>query len=337
MSPKAIFDKKNILVIGGAGFVGSHLCDELIASNKVICLDNFLTGDEDNIAHLLQNPDFELIKHDIVNPLDLEKQPGLNEFRIEFQGLQEIYFLGSPTSPADYTKYPIETLLINSLGLKNVLDLAVKYKAQLVYASSPAVYGQVEIKKAVTEDYVGKVNQLDSRACFAEGQRFGEALVENYRQVHNLDTKIVRISNCYGPRMRLNDGRMIPEMIKAAVNNEPVIIYGDKDSTGAYFYISDLIKGLVKLMASNEVGPINLASDWKTSFTEIAQKIIQLTKSDSKIKYQKPTVNMAPQPIMSIAQAKENLGWFPIILIDEGLNETVDYLSAQKGVLEPGK
>lgn len=335
MAKKAIFDKKNILVVGGAGFIGSHLCDELIKDNKVICLDNFLTGQKGHIDHLLQNPDFEFINHDMVNPINLDDYPNLDVFKIEFQGLQEIYFLASPASPQAYKQYPIETMLVNSIGLKNCLEMAIKYKSKLLYASSSAVYGEVEGGNLVKEDYVGKVNQLDGRACFAESKRFGEAMVNNYRLKFDLDTKIARIFNCYGPRMELNDGRMIPEIVKAAVTGKDVVIFGDENSAGGYCYVDDLVKGLTKMMSSGEFGPINFGSDWKNSFSEIAEKVIDLAKSKSKIEYQAQQDLMALQPLPDISLVKEKLGWFPIILLDEGLKHTVDYLSAQRDILIP--
>ena len=333
MSKGVIFDKKNILIIGGAGFVGSHLCDELVKSNKVICLDNFLTGRQSNISHLLQSQDFIFINHDIINSLDLVKQPELSGFKIEFQGLQEIYFLASPTSPQDYQKYPLETLLVNSVGLRHALDLAVKYQSKFFYASSPAVYGQTQKIKAVKEDYLGAVNQLGLRACFEEAKRFGETLVNNYRLRHGLNTKIARIANCYGPRLRLADGRMIPEIIRLALKNEAIIIYGDKNSHGSYFFISDLIKGITKLMESGENGPMNLGSEWKNKFAEIAQKIIAISGSKSEIKFAPVGELMSTQPLVDIDLAKAKLGWFPVVLLDEGLTKTIDYLSAQQGIL----
>lgn len=337
MPKRAIFDKKNILVLGGAGFIGSHLCDELVKNNKVICLDNFLTGDEANIAHLLQNPDFKFVRHDIVEPLDLEKMSELEPFRVSFQGLQEIYFLASPTSPKAYSKYPIETMLVNAVGLRNALDLAVKYKSQFLYASSPAVYGEVDIHKPISENHLGVVNHLIEDSCYAEAKRFGEGLVSHYRRQHKLDTKIVRIFNCYGPRMKLDDGRMIPEMIRLALENKTLVVYGDQNSVGSYFYVSDLIKALVMMMESNENGPINLSSEWKTSFKEVAEKIIEILGASSDIKYQSDSVKFSSQLLADINLAKEKLGWFPIILLDEGLKKTIDDLSAQKGILRPSQ
>lgn len=335
MTTKAIFDAKNILIIGGSGFVGSHLCDELVAKHKVICVDNFLTGPEENIAHLLEKTNFKFIKHDIINLLDLEAQPELADFKVSFQGVQVIYFVASPTSPRDYLAHPIETMLVNSVGLRNALDLAVRYKAQFVYASSPAVYGDYQSNDPVTEEYRGAIDQFNDRACYASGQHFGEGLVALYRRIYEIDTKIVRIFNAYGPRMRLDDGRMIPEMIRQASSGEDVVIYGNSDSVGSYFYITDLIKALTKVVTISDAGPINLGSEWQTPFSAIAEKIITLSESSVRIIYRQPDDLVARQIRADITKAKEKMGWFPVILLDEGLEATIKYLSAQGHILHP--
>ena len=335
MSDRAIFDKKNILVIGGAGFIGSHLCDELVKEAKVICLDNFLTSSDANIAHLHQNPSFEFINHDINVPIELEKRPELRDFKIEFQGLQEIYFLASPTSPKFYDNYPIETMMVNSLGLNNALQLAVKYKAKIIYTSSPAVYGELDTNKRIKEDYIGMVNQLSPRAVYAEAKRFGETLVNNYRLRLDIDAKIVRIFNCYGPKMSLDDGRMMPELVRSALNNKDLVVFGKANDTGSYLYISDLIQALMAVVNSGEAGPLNIASDAKYKFSEVATKIVKLTESRSAITYHDRGSLMAPQFLADISEVKEKLGWFPITLLDQGLKAIIDYLSAQKGVLKP--
>jgi len=335
MTTKAIFDSKNILVIGGSGFVGSHLCEELVKSHKVICVDNFLTGPEDNIAHLLENPNFKLIKHDIIERLDLEIQPELAEFKVAFQGIQKIYFVASPTSPRDYLEHPVETMLVNSVGLRNALDLAVRYKSQFVYTSSPAVYGAYQSDEPISEQYVGPIDQFNDRACYSVSQHFGEGLVDIYRRIYEIDTKIVRIFNAYGPRMRLDDGRMIPEMIRAASENQDVVIYGSPESQGSYFYITDLVKALIKITTVNETGPINLGSEWETPFSVIAEKIIELAGSSSKIVYHQPDDLVARQIRADIGLAKDKLGWFPVILLEEGLEATIKHLSAQGHILRP--
>lgn len=332
---KAIFDKKNILVVGGAGFVGSHLCEELLKGHKVICIDNFITGDNANISHLLQNPDFRFINHDIINPLDLESLMELETFRISFQGIQEIYFLASPTSPAAYTKFPLETLLVNSVGLRHMLDYAVKYQAKFLYASSPAVYGGGTGEMLVKESYVGPVDQFGPRAMYAEAKRFGETLTYNYHIKTGIDAKIARIFNCYGSRMGLNDGRMIPELIKDAVEHKDLIIYGKPTDVASYFFIDDLLRGLVKLMGNGEHRAVNLASEWKVSLQEVAEKIIKLTDSKSKIIFKDRPEQFDSQPLADITKAKEELAWFPIVLLDEGIQKTIDYLSAQEGIRRP--
>lgn len=335
MADRAIFDKKNILIIGGAGFIGSQLSDELIKTAKIICLDNFLTGEEANISHLHQNPNFEFINHDITAPIELEKRPELRDFKIEFQGLQEIYFLASPTSPKAYNDYPIETMMVNSLGLNNALKMAVKYQARIVYASSPAVYGEVNSSKKIKEDYIGLVDQFSPRAVYSEAKRFGETLVNNYRSRFDLDAKIVRLFNGYGPKMKLDDGRMIPELIRSALNHKDLVVFGQANDVGSYLYIDDLIQALIGVMDSGEYGPLNIASDAKYKFSEVAAKIVKLTDSRSAITYHHQESLMAGQPLADITRVKEKLGWFPITLLDEGLKKTIEYLSAQKGILEP--
>jgi len=337
MADKAIFDKKNILVIGGAGFIGSHLCDELIKEAKVVCLDNFLTGDDQNISHLLQDSNFEFINHDVVSPIVLEDRPELKNFKIEFQGIQEIYFLASPASPRIYNQHPIETMMVNSTGLYNALQMAVSYKAKFLYVSSSAVYGEVRDNKKIKEDFIGCVNQLSPRAVYAEAKRFGETMVNNYRTKFDIDAKIVRVFNGYGPRMRLDDGRMIPELIRSALYNKDLTIYGQDKDVSSYLYISDLIQALMKVMDSGEKGPLNIASEDKHDFSFVAKKIIELTGSKSGISYHDREAIMAPQSLGDITSIKEKIGWFPITLLEQGLTETIEYLGAQKGIIEPGQ
>lgn len=332
---KAIFDKKNVLVIGGAGFVGANLCAELVKSAKVICVDDFSTGDNQNISQLLQNPDFRFINHNIINPLKLEDFSELEYFKVPFQGVQEIYFLASPTSPIIYTKQPIETLQVNSIGLRHALDLAVKYQAKILFSSSPAVYGYGTGRMLIKEDYIGPVNHLDVRSCFAEAKRFGESLVFNYLKTLNVEAKIARIFNSYGPKMSLEDGRMIPEMMKSAVRGEPITVYGGADEISSYFFINDLIRGLIKLMHYEDSGPFNFASEWKVTLKEVAEKINHLAGNKSEIVFKDRPDYFRPQPLADITLAKEKLGWFPIVLLDEGLQKTFDYLSAQEGIKRP--
>ncbi len=337
MVKKAIFNQENILVIGGAGFIGSHLCDELIQRAKVLCVDNFLTGREDNIAHLLQNSNFKFINQDIVAGLDLENYPLPKQFEVAFQGLQEIYFLATPGSPKFYMDKPLETMMANSIGLRNALELAVKYKSKFLYISSPSVCADVFPTQPIDEKFIGPVNQLGLRACYSESLRFGETLVNNYRLQYNLDTKIVRLFNTYGPRMDLHDGRMIPELIKDVLLGNKITVYGEEKEVSSYCYIKDVIKGIVKVMARGENGPINLGSDWKITLSELAKKVSLLNDKNLRIVYEEKNQLMIKQPIPDITLMKEAIGWFPIVLIDEGLRETYDYLNAYKDILGTNK
>jgi UDP-glucuronate decarboxylase len=336
MPKKAIFEKKNLLVTGGAGFIGSHLCDELVKKNKVICIDNFISGSEANIDHLLQNPDFQFIKHDINEPIDLAKLRELEKFKVEFQGVQEIYHLACPTSPKDFEKTRVETVLTNSVGTRNILDLAVKYKAKFLLASSSVVYGPRDPKiKHFKEDYAGIVDQLSPRACYDEGKRFAETLTSTYGQVNNLDTKIVRIFRTYGPRMKLKTGRMLPDFVSNALDNKDLVIYGDESFSSSFCHVSDIVQGIIKTMKSGEAGPINLGSDLEYKLVDVAKKVIEITNSKSKIVFKKPLLFMSPLGLPDITSAKERFGWFPVVLLEEGLRGAIDYFRAHKSILGP--
>lgn len=335
MAKQAIFDKPNSVVIGGAGFIGSHLCDELLASGKVICIDNFATGDRDNIAHLLQQSNFKLINHDISRPLSLEQQPELEEFRVAFQGIQTIYYVASPSSPTAYSARPIEALQINSTGLQQALDWAVQYKSQLIYVTSAAVYGQAPAGELISESYLGLVDHFSPRGYYAAAERFGEALVAQYRIRHGLDAKIARLSNVYGPRLQLTDGRMIPELIRMATAGEDIVIHGQPDDAGSYLYVGDAVKALLRLAETTEAGPINIGSEWQHRYSDIAAAIVALTNPQAKITYEERTPLMSQQILLDITLAKERLGWFPVVLLEEGLKLTADYLSAQQHIREP--
>ena len=336
MPRKAIFEKKNILITGGAGFIGSHLCDELVKDSKVICIDNFISGDESNIDHLLRNPDFQFIKHDINEPISLEELPELEKFQVKFQGVQEIYHLAVPTSPKDFEKLKIDTVLTNSVGTKNILDLAVKYKAKFLLASSAVVYGPRQDQDPYfKEDYTGNVDQLSPRACYDEGKRFAETITRTYGEVYNLDTKIARIFRTYGPRMRLKTGQMLPDFVFNALENKEVTIFGDESFSSSFCHVSDIVQGLVKLMKSGEAGPMNFGSDLEHKIIDVAKKVITLTNSKSKIVFKKPLLFMSPLGLPDITAAKERLGWFPVVLLEEGIKGAIDYFRAHKSILGP--
>ena len=331
MAKQAIFDKKNILITGGAGFIGSFLCDELIRENKVICVDNFISGDEKNIDHLLSNSDFAFIKHDISKPIDLELRPELEKFRIKFQGVQEIYNLACPTSPRNFMEKRIDTVLANSLGVKNSLDLAVKYKAKYMHFSSAVVYGpRRPDMERFNEYYMGYLDPNSPRSSYDEGKRFAETLVTNYREVYDIDAKIARVFRTYGPRMKLHEGHMLPDFISNALDNKDLVIYGDDNFSSALLFITDLISAVKKFMASGETGPMNFGGEHAYKIIDVARIVIEKSGSHSKIVYKDPLLFMSPLGIPDISLAKERIGWFPIVLVEDGIQEAIDFLKANK-------
>lgn len=330
--PKTIFEKKNVLVTGGAGFIGSHLCEQLLKEGKVICVDNFLSGSQSNIDHLLISPDFIFLKHDINEPLDLEKFPELSRFRVEFQGIQEIYNLACPTSPKNFDKYKVETVKTNTIGLMNMLDLAIKYKAKFLHASSSVVYGGRTAEKEVfPEDYKGALDQLSPRACYDEGKKFAESIVNTYGEFYGLDCKIARIFRTYGPRNRLRDGEMLPDFIVNALEGEDLVIYGDENFKTTLCYSDDVVDGMLKLMAApKDIGPVNIGSDLDLKLVDVANKIIEMTGSSSKVVFDPPLLFMTPLGIPDVTKAKEKLGWVPIYSLEAGLKKTIEYAKAEK-------
>ena len=333
MPKKVIFDKKNILITGGAGFIGSHLCDELIKNNKIICLDNFSSSNEKNIDHLLSEPDFVFIRHDITEPIDLEKIPELQKFKIQFQGIQEIYHLACPMSPKNFLKNKIAILLANSYGTKNILDMAVKYESKFLHFSSSVVYGsKIKENKKIGENYLGQVDMISDRSAYDEGKRFSESLVENYRKEFKLDTKILRIFRIYGPRMKFDDGYMIPDFISHALDGEDLEIFGDKNFSSSFCYIKDCIDAILKIMESDLFEPINIGSDIEINLTDLAKKVVSIINSRSVIKYKDDLLFMTPLNIPDISKARNDLGWMPVISIDKGLKETIYELRANKGL-----
>jgi len=326
-----IFDKKNVLVIGGAGFIGSHLCDELIRTSKVICVDDFSSSDERNIDHLLAYPDFAFIKHDISEPLNLEMLPELHKFKVEFQGIQEIYNLACPMSALNFEKNIIKVILANSYIVKNALDIALKYNAKFLHISSSVVYGKVS-SEFVQEDDLGIVNNLSERSAYDEGKRFAETLIDNYRRYYNLDTKIIRLFRTYGPRMPINDGQMIPDFVSCALDNNDLIIYGDENFSSSFCYVLDVVDALVRAMEADFIGPMNVGSDISIKLTDLANKIISKLNSQSKIVYKKELLFMKPLLLPRIRKAKDTLNWMPIMTIDKGLENTISDLQASKGI-----
>uniref|UniRef100_A0A7V2ZK61 SDR family oxidoreductase n=1 Tax=Ignavibacterium album TaxID=591197 RepID=A0A7V2ZK61_9BACT len=304
---------KTAVVTGGAGFLGSHLCDRLISEGfRVICIDNFITGNPDNIAHLFGNDNFIFIKHDVTNFIHV---PGKVDYILHF---------ASPASPIDYLKLPIQTLKVGSLGTHKALGLAKEKNAVFLLASTSEVYGDPLIHPQ-NEDYWGNVNPVGPRGVYDEAKRFAESLTMAYHRYHGLQTRIVRIFNTYGPRMRLNDGRVLPAFIGQALKGEPLTVFGDGSQTRSFCYVDDLIDGIFRLMLSNEVYPVNIGNPEEITIRQFAEEVLSLTGSKSKITYlplpeDDPKVR---QP--DISKAKKILGWEPRVSRKDGIMKTLEY------------
>ncbi|MDD2656720.1 MAG: NAD-dependent epimerase/dehydratase family protein [Patescibacteria group bacterium] len=327
-----IFEKKNVLVTGGVGFIGSHLCERLLKEANVICMDDLSNSDISNIQHLLQYPDFEFIKYDVNEKIDLKDFPELDKFKVRFQGIQEIYHMACPTSPKNFENLKIHSLWANSKAMLNTLDLAVDYRAKYVFGSSSVVYGRVdEENKIFAEDHEGVVDHLSPRSCYDEGKRFAETCVETYKQVYGLDAKMARIFTTYGPRMKLRDGLLIPDFILNALDGKDLVIYGDGEITQSLCYVSDMVDGLVRLMGTGpDIAIVNLGLDEPYKMSEVAEKIIQMTNSSSKIVYEAPLVFLTKKGLPDLRRAKENLDWIPLVRLEDGLHRTIEYTLANK-------
>ncbi len=330
-----LFEKKIVLVTGGAGFIGSHLCEALLKEARVICLDNFATSLESNIDHLLRHPDFEFIRHDINTPFDPEAFPELARFKVKFQGIQEIYHLACPTSPKKFEQHRMQTLYANSLGMKHALDLAVRYKAKCVHASTSVVYGvRPADNHKFKEEESGSSDVLSPRACYDEGKRFAETCCATYKQVHGADVRIARIFRTYGPRMPLFDGQMIPDFVTNALDGVDLEIFGNASFQTSLIYVTDVVDGLMKVMSATEdVGPVNLGSDVDVPLVDVAKRIIEMTGSTAKIVFKDELLFMTQLGLPDIAKAKEKLGWIPLVTLDEGLKKAIDYTIANKTLL----
>jgi UDP-glucuronate decarboxylase len=307
---------KRILVTGGAGFLGSHLCERLLnEGNEVVCLDNYFTGQKKNIVHLLTNPYFELIRHDVTTPFFIE--------------VDEIYNLACPASPIHYQYNPIKTIKTSVMGAINMLGLAKRIKAKILQASTSEVYGDPLIHPQV-ESYWGHVNPIGIRACYDEGKRCAETLFINYHQQNNVRIKIIRIFNTYGPRMHPNDGRVVSNFIMQALHNEDITIYGDGSQSRSFCYVDDLLDGMIRLMNSREdfIGPVNVGNPNEFTIKELAEKVIELTGSKSKLIYQPLPSDDPLQRQPNISLAKKELGWEPKIQLEEGLIRTIEYFKS---------
>lgn len=304
-------DKKRILVTGGAGFIGSHLCRALLArGNEVICLDNFYTGRKANIADLLSNPEFEIARHDIVMPLYYE--------------VDEIYNLACPASPVHYQYNPVKTVKTNVIGSANVLGLAKRLHARVLQASTSEVYGDPQVHPQ-TESYWGNVNPIGVRSCYDEGKRCAETLFFDYHRQNKVDIRVVRIFNTYGPNMLENDGRVVSNFVVQALRGEDITIYGDGSQTRSFCFVSDLVEGLIRMMEQDYIGPVNLGNPHEMTIAEIAELIVRLTGSSSKLVFRPLPKDDPVKRKPDITLAKEKLGWQPKVALEDGLKKTIAY------------
>lgn len=301
-----------ILVTGGAGFLGSHLCDRLLADGQeVLCLDNFFTGRKVNIAHHFQNPRFELIRHDVIDP-----------FKVE---VDQIYNLACPASPVHYQHNPIKTVKTSVMGAINCLGLAKRVKARVFQASTSEVYGDPEVHPQ-TEEYWGNVNPIGMRACYDEGKRCAETLFFNYHRSNGVDIRVVRIFNTYGPRMLASDGRVVSNFVVQGLRGEDLTVYGDGSQTRSFCYCDDLIEGFVRFMAQDQcVGPLNLGNPGEFTMLELAEKVLAKVGGRSRITFLPLPQDDPLQRQPEITQARQLLGWQPRVSLDDGLDRTIDY------------
>ena len=310
---------RSILVTGGAGFLGSHLCERLLAAgHDVLCLDNFFTGSKQNVEHLFENTRFELIRHDVTFPIYVE--------------VDEIYNLACPASPIHYQHDPVQTTKTSVLGAINVLGLAKRLKCPILQASTSEVYGDPQIHPQ-TEDYSGNVNPVGPRACYDEGKRCAETLFFDYHRQHGLNIKVARIFNTYGPRMRPDDGRVVSNFIVQALRREPITLYGDGSQTRSFCYVDDMIEGFLRLMAagSDFTGPVNLGNPCEFTMRQLAEKILTVTGSRSPIVHRPLPVDDPKQRQPDIRLATKTLGWFPRISFEDGIERTIAYFDKMLG------
>jgi len=346
----------NILITGGAGFIGSHLCDRLIKNNKIICVDNLFTGNKNNIKHLINNDNFRFIKHDIIEPLfldrlsyhqsltggktnleesssrqgktDLEEMRGNEHFDkrrkpFDNEKIDQIYNLACPASPVHYQFNAIRTIKANILGTINMLGLAKKHKARILQASTSEVYGN-PLEHPQKESYFGNVNFTGIRSCYDEGKRCAETLMFDYHRQNKIDIKVVRIFNTYGERMARDDGRVVSNFITQALEGKDITVYGDGSQTRSFCYVSDMVEGMVKMMnCKGFIGPVNLGNPKEFTILELAKKVIELTSSKSKIVFKKLPEDDPKQRQPDISLAKEKIGWEPKVELDDGLGDTI--------------
>lgn len=339
-SSKTTVGRPTVLVSGGAGFLGSNLCEYLLEKNNVICIDNYASGTESNIDNLLSNPHFEFIRHDVTEPLDFSQNDIKDRFQIEHVGVHQIYHCACSSSPTVYIKQPVQSLAASAVGTKNMLDVAVRYRSKFMFFSDARVYGLLpDARFSPSEEFFGPLDFTDPKNAYIIGKRYAENLVQTYASLYSLETKIVRIATVYGPRMHLDDGRLIPSFISRALRRADIIL--TKELTQASFlFVHDAVDALEKLMLSESSGIFNLGQGSPYKISDVAKKIVHATASSSKI------IEGAAQPeeqqlyrawaeemvVPNIMKIKDVIGWFPIVLLDEGLEKTVYFMKSLRGI-----
>jgi len=302
-----------IVVTGGAGFIGSHLTEKLLAlGHKVVVIDNFITGSRKNLEHLSSSDNLHIVEHDITKPIFLAEK------------IERIYHLASPASPIDYQKLPIQTLKVGALGTHNLLGMAKAQNARILLASTSEVYGDPEVHPQ-HEGYWGNVNPVGPRGCYDESKRFAEALVVAYRDYHNVDTRIIRIFNTYGPRMRLNDGRVVPAFISQALKGEDLSVYGDGSQTRSFCYVSDLVQGMIKVMEEGDQNPINLGNPAEITIREFAERIKELTGARGSLTFGPLPQDDPKRRQPDISRARSLIHWEPVVSLEDGLKNTIEW------------
>lgn len=329
----SLFERPNILVVGGAGFLGSHLCDRLVRHANVVCVDNFSTGALANIDHLLQDPAFEFLHQDVTVPLGLEKRPELARFGLATQGVQEIYHLACPVSRQRFDEFKLPSARTSAEGTRELLDLAVKYRAKFLFASTGALYGPRDPshpRAKETDPCI--VDHLAPHGIYEEGKRYAEALARGYADVSGIDVKIARIFRTYGPRMKIYDGNLIPDLVLAALEGRDMVLPGDESTDISLAFVSDVVDGLVRLMAAPpETWLLNIGSDQPARLVFVAELLSELAGSAARIRFERPTTRDAGLP--DIARAREAIGWVPLVRLEDGLRRMVDYAKSHRHLI----
>ncbi len=323
--------KRTVIVLGGAGFIGSHLCESLLDDARVICIDNLSSSTSANIEQLLAHPDFVFIKHDITEPLDLSTLPVYERFKMSVHGVSEIYHLACPMSVRNFRAMRVPILDAHSVGIKNMLMLAMQYKAKVIFASSSTVYGQRYSDVAVKESDVGITNHLQSRAAYDESKRFAETMLTIYADTFGVDVRIARLFRTYGPRLKMFDDQMITEFVLSAMDGEPMKIYGTENFRTSLLYVTDAVSALIKLAkVPAGVGPVNIGGDEEFYMKDVAARVNKLLGTTVPILYEQPLEFLSEHPMPDITYAKEAIGWMPLMRLDNGLQRMIDYVTANR-------